>query len=545
MKKRGFTLIELLAVIVILAIIALIATPLILNVIDEAKKGAFKNTAYGIVSAEELKYAQDILAGTEEEITFTYTNGVESSNPLGKQLEYKGSKPKNGTVKVNSEGQVALAIHDGKYCAEKSYAESAVSISEKTQEECVIEETSEVTYEYYDEAKGVNAPVLVTGMTPIKWNGNDWVNTTETDTQWYDYDNKQWANVRTEDGSYWVWIPRYAYQIANNYHTSTAGTINVKFLIDNTNTTIDDTDIAITPTYSGDSQTNYVSHPSFKFGTDEIPGIWVAKFEPSVANQSDLCYTSASETNCNKTDLTAKIIPNATSWRYITIGNAFDVSLAMKNNAVYGWQANEVDTHMMKNSEWGAVTYLSKSTYGKVDEVWINPANDYTTGCAGDTVSSSATTGCTNEYNTDNGQQASTTGNVYGVYDMSGGAWERTASYVDNGHDSLTTYGTSILSADSKYKDMYVVHVTDVGQYNYEANAGIFGDAVYETSSSGGDFTSWFTDYSNKPFSSTPWFNRGGLYYNGAYAGLFHFYRTGGNVHSGSSFRPVLLPLEQ
>ncbi len=150
MKKKGFTLIELLAVIVIIATIGLIATPLIMNVIDEAKKGAFKNTAYGIVSAGELKYAQDILSGTEEETTFTYVNGVETSNSLGKQLEYKGSKPKNGTVKVNNEGQVSLAIHDGKYCAKKNYAESTVSIIEKTQEECVLEETPEITYEYYN-----------------------------------------------------------------------------------------------------------------------------------------------------------------------------------------------------------------------------------------------------------------------------------------------------------------------------------------------------------------------------------------------------------
>jgi hypothetical protein len=381
-------------------------------------------------------------------------------------------------------------------------------------------------------------------MTPIKWNGTDWEYTDEADTQWYDYDNKQWANVRTEDGSYWVWIPRYAYSITSGYHTSDAGTINVKFLIDNTNITIDETTIATTPTYSGDSQTNYVTHPAFKFGTDEIPGIWVAKFEPSVANQSDLCYTSASAANCDKTDLTAKIIPNAKSWRYITNGNAFDVSLAMKNNDVYGWQANEVDTHMMKNSEWGAVTYLSKSTYGKVDEVWINPANDYTTGCAGDTVSSSATTGCTNEYNTDNGQQASTTGNVYGVYDMSGGAWERTASYVDNGHANLTIYGTSILSADSKYKDVYVVGATDTRPNNYEANVGIFGDAVYETSSTGNNSTSWYGDYSHMPYASGPWFRRGGYCSNSASAGLFYFSAGGGNVYYNYSFRPVVLPLE-
>lgn len=38
MKKRGFTLVELLAVIVILSVIALIAMPIILNIIEDAKK---------------------------------------------------------------------------------------------------------------------------------------------------------------------------------------------------------------------------------------------------------------------------------------------------------------------------------------------------------------------------------------------------------------------------------------------------------------------------------------------------------------------------
>lgn len=54
MKRHGFTLIELLAVIVIMDIIVLIATPLILNVIEKAKKGAFQNSVYGIMKAAEL-----------------------------------------------------------------------------------------------------------------------------------------------------------------------------------------------------------------------------------------------------------------------------------------------------------------------------------------------------------------------------------------------------------------------------------------------------------------------------------------------------------
>ena len=78
MNKKGFTLIELLAVIVILAIVALIATPLILNVIEESRKNAFKNSAYGLIEAVELDYAKDIMedgiAGTRE---YEYSNFVQ------------------------------------------------------------------------------------------------------------------------------------------------------------------------------------------------------------------------------------------------------------------------------------------------------------------------------------------------------------------------------------------------------------------------------------------------------------------------------------
>ncbi|MEG2847894.1 MAG: prepilin-type N-terminal cleavage/methylation domain-containing protein, partial [Bacilli bacterium] len=57
---KGFTLIELLAVIVILAIIALIAVPFIMNIIDKAKKSAFEDSAYGILKASELYYADNL-----------------------------------------------------------------------------------------------------------------------------------------------------------------------------------------------------------------------------------------------------------------------------------------------------------------------------------------------------------------------------------------------------------------------------------------------------------------------------------------------------
>ena len=51
MKKKGFTLVELLAIIVIIGIIALVATPILLKIIREAKKQAFLDTSYGIVES--------------------------------------------------------------------------------------------------------------------------------------------------------------------------------------------------------------------------------------------------------------------------------------------------------------------------------------------------------------------------------------------------------------------------------------------------------------------------------------------------------------
>lgn len=57
-------------------------------------------------------------------------------------------------------------------------------------------------------------------MTPIKWNGTTEVITTEDDPEWYDYNQKKWANARIKDGSMWVWIPGYAYKITSGYHSN-------------------------------------------------------------------------------------------------------------------------------------------------------------------------------------------------------------------------------------------------------------------------------------------------------------------------------------
>ncbi len=96
-KNKGFTLVELLAVIVILALIALIATPIILNVINDAKKQAAKDSAYGYMDAVE-KYI--VSSELEDESIKDGTYSVEELNSMG--VSVKGSTPDNGIIKIES-----------------------------------------------------------------------------------------------------------------------------------------------------------------------------------------------------------------------------------------------------------------------------------------------------------------------------------------------------------------------------------------------------------------------------------------------------------
>ena len=368
--------------------------------------------------------------------------------------------------------------------------------------------------EWYNYGTEVNAPKLGTGMTPIVYEGAN--KPTE----------KKWANAITEDGSMWVWIPRYAYSITSGYHSSSTGTIEIKFLKESSNVAYDGT--STWDNVSGQGKWNV--HPAFNYG-QEVSGIWVAKFEASPEGAT----TSTSNSEYNGTGKKLQVKPGVSSWRSITISNIYDVC---KN------YNSALNSHMMKNDEWGAVAYLSKSKYGKQnEEVWINNSSSYITGSAGNSASASGNTGTTTDYTSTQGVKASTTGTVYGVYDMSGGAWEYVAGYVNNGHGNLTNYGSSLVNGDAKTKNVYSKASSDSYENNYNANSSKYGDAVYETSTNGSGSTSWYGDYSYFPYTSVPFFGRGGYYNNGTGAGVFSFNGYDGVSHSYNSFRPVLVAL--
>ena len=375
--------------------------------------------------------------------------------------------------------------------------------------------TTSTDPEWYNYGTEVNAPKLGTGMTPIVYEGAN--KPTE----------KKWANAITEDGSMWVWIPRYAYSITSGYHSSSTGTIEIKFLKESSNVAYDGT--STWDNVSGQGKWNV--HPAFNYG-QEVSGIWVAKFEASPEGAT----TSTSNSEYNGTGKKLQVKPGVSSWRSITISNIYDVC---KN------YNSTLNSHMMKNDEWGAVAYLSKSKYGKQnEEVWINNSSSYITGSAGNSASAGSNEGTTNDYTSTQGVKASTTGTVYGVYDMSGGAHEYVAAYVDNGNSNLTKYGSSLVNGESKTKNMYSKGSTDNRENNYSTNSGKYGDAVYETSANGNsNNSSWYNDYSPFPYTSDPFFGRGGDYSIGMITGAFCFGSSSGEKVGHYSFRPVLVAI--
>jgi len=212
----------------------------------------------------------------------------------------------------------------------------------------------------WDSKKEVNGPYLYAGLNPVIWvNGkeitkytdptnktgikSDWT-ANNGDEVWYDYktgngDHKssQWANAVDTNGSYYVWIPRYAYKIIKPNSTEDAGLILVKFMkdkgsvaADGTNCTIANSNISTT--------TRYVVHPAFCTNVDlggygkELSGIWVAKYQACNVGNKPVSK------------------PDTISWLNIKIGDCYTNS--------YNYNRS-MDSHLIKNSEWRSSSLFS------------------------------------------------------------------------------------------------------------------------------------------------------------------------------------------
>ncbi len=385
----------------------------------------------------------------------------------------------------------------------------------------------------YDNVQGVNRPNLAPGMTPIKWdtNGNV-VTTTVSDPNWYDYPNKKWANARTADGSMWVWIPRYEYKIPTP-HSGTAQTILVNFI--KSSQTTPSSGYEINPRFYTTGSSTAIN----------LNGIWVAKFRASGT-------ADAGSSLADAIDIKPDVAP-----LNLSVDDAYMVCYKMKTNSRYGWGTSGagINVHMMSNSEWGLVSYLSQSVYGKNSEVWINP-NRNLTGQVGTYATQQS--GTTYSYNNlQYGGNASTTGNLYGVYDMGAplNYGEHVAAFLDTTNGGAYTVPNTLprLYSDYinntygnyRYIDVYYDNRFSgdseaITKSTYDDLYSRKGDALYEISTNYKGNTSWYGNTSEIiRRNGGICFIRGGLGSSIGQPGIFSFmYSTATTTYA---FRPIIL----
>ncbi len=172
-RKNGFTLLEVLAVIVVLAIVALITVPLVMNVIDNAKRGSFESSAYGIISSGEYYIAKK--AFKNENYAGEILDLPEAKDKLG----YKGSVPTDGKLIIKDKENLALMMHDTRFCAIKEFDQDRVTITDYDKETCKLETTNvekapevTVSYQLYNEDQNASLVVSATseyGIRSVKY----------------------------------------------------------------------------------------------------------------------------------------------------------------------------------------------------------------------------------------------------------------------------------------------------------------------------------------------------------------------------------------
>ena len=425
-------------------------------------------------------------------------------------------------------------------------------------------------------------PEVVEGMIPVTISNTGVVTTiSSTDENWYDYGHKKWANIvlvksgvrSTYEGTtgktvtqsdilaYYVWIPRFKYKLwtVDATERTEPQTINIIF---------EDKDA---PMSLEKTKSLYRTHPAFwwdgnndsKVQQEEmLAGIWVGKFET----------TGSADT--------PTILPNNISLRNQNISTQFITGLKFSNGSLnsstgavifsdasngvsltgttYGLGIN-ADSHMMKNSEWGAAAYLSHSQYGINSEVRLNNNSNFTTGCGASEANGAATTSCQIPYAgvSSGSYPQSTTGNISGIFDMSGGTYEYVMGVLSDsygkpmsgfsqiygsGFNGVFSYDGSINSSgiafpEAKYYNLYLSN-----QFNGESTTN-FNLCTLETC--GGhalnETVGWYSDYGS--FLNDSWLHRGGHASSADQdAGVFATSSMGGHA-SDDSFRSVIITL--
>ena len=556
--KKGFTLIELLAVMVVLAILIIFVAPNIVGRLNDSKKEIFKTEMISLMKSAEQEYQIDkakylrnysygtgsLLVNTSDDIEYcVILNGDGSINNItvvdnNKRFKGTGTSEKDLTVtEINSRESINCEV----------LTNNAGTVGEANYRETLLHGTDPVL-------KGDLIPVILSQDATDGWK----VTYADTKEEWYKYAESRWANAvrliaepsgeyevgdvidHDDISAYFVWIPRYKYKLFNmgNYTDTTTDELTpANQLIDivfGTETTVDTLSSCATPMKSGESGTcavgKYMTHPAFiSFNSD---GFWVGKFETT---------GTTDKSNNVRTINLISVLPNSNPITSVSVDNIFENAYNYKRT---------LDSHMMKNTEWGAVAYLSHSVYGIGNvEIWQNNMYDLVTGCVGNKAVDSSSSQCSNKWYSSKGNNGSTSGNITGIYDMSGGAWEYVASYKkaesnDVDYSSMPMYTVS--QYNNKYYDIY-----DEKSGRYTFNYRILGDGTgemgpfkyndnYYSTSIG--LSSWYNDRGLFVWNPYRIFFRGGCRSDHIDVGIFSTSNGAGSENNSIGFRLVLTP---
>jgi hypothetical protein len=466
-------------------------------------------------------------------------------------------------------------------------------------------------------------PINYTGSidAPI-WNKAD----IDVKGDWYDYSTQKWANAvnvkniakkynttggtssptltpleyfrdyapvgtaipETDVLAYWVYIPRYEYQVCRPNATDpisfTAGSepndgagnscpnslaepyeFNIRFQNKNQITNFD-----------GVTAGKWATHPAFTItdNTDldnvtieQVNGIWLGKFEttyfPTSNSQYDANYPANIKPSINGS--VAYIIGGVNMTTALNTAKSFGkINLDGKNTTASNKFSftSDADVSVLNNRQWGAAAYLTTSSYGLgLNQIWNNPNNKGQSGCAGTSLSYPDTTGCSMYYKA-SGQHSSTTYNTYGIYSMSGGYDEYTLGNLSNGlnigtpKDSGFTAGSNneqyYVGINNKYFDLYpnsIFTATDEFTGSNKCTwATCGGQALHETrmvQTIGTDQRNqaWLNQNTTFVTPTSPWTRRGGTYHaTGDTEGLFFVSNTfGGGTTQYYGYRVSLI----
>jgi hypothetical protein len=430
-------------------------------------------------------------------------------------------------------------------------------------------------------------PVKYTGTTSVpEWQIAD----PDTAGDWYDYNQKQWANAVTVKASgtqtrqnyldaaagtvvdpadvlsYYVYIPRYRYKIwtttwrATNYPT--AITIGFENCASDGNTCqtadYDKAEVSEVVAKLPNPLGTPLTHPAFTFNDHELNGIWVGKYEST------------------NTAAVPRALPNIAQLSNVTIGAMFNgAKNAVATSNEQGLAATETDTRILNSDDWGAIAYLSQSIYGvctnancsvsgnpittispalsETQKIWNNGVS--TCGGGGGRTgygSGGKSDGCSgNVYNANNiwysanGMLASSNHNSTGIYDLAGGVWEYT---LDVYNMDLNSAASDISVFDAKYMNSYTNppltnSANDIFNGNYNLTStftAALGQAVFEVGGTASLTGAWNGDHSRSATSSNPWSDHGGQGTNETPAGLFAAGSAGGGGDLGIGSRLLL-----